>query len=145
VPIGAGIFIVALAISAAVVPAIRPLHVFQALIYVAVILLARRNSAWGLGAGTAVAVAWNILQFFVTGLMQTGVVVLLLFLRTGQLRRLDTMMVTLGWFGHCVLIASCVAAFMQHRPDRRAWQKFLVGGALALTYFACIIATLLPR
>jgi hypothetical protein len=66
IPVGAGLFILALTGSAVAVPQLRLLHAFQALIYVAVILLARRNRASGFGAGIAIAVAWNSLQLFVT-------------------------------------------------------------------------------
>lgn len=48
---GAGLFLLALVVSAILVPDLRVLHSLQALIYVAVIVLARRNSAWGYGAG----------------------------------------------------------------------------------------------
>ena len=41
------LFILVLALSAFYDPSIRVLHLFQALIYVAVILLTRRGSAWG--------------------------------------------------------------------------------------------------
>jgi hypothetical protein len=37
IPIGAGLFLVALAVSAVAVPELRPLHFLQALIYVAVV------------------------------------------------------------------------------------------------------------
>lgn len=72
IPIGAGLFILALAGSAVVVPQLRLLHAFQALIYVAVVLLARRQSALGFGAGIAIAVAWDGLQIFITHLAQAG-------------------------------------------------------------------------
>ena len=60
--IGAGLFLVALAVSAVAVPELRPLHFLQALIYVAVVILARRNNAFALGAGFTIAVAWNCLE-----------------------------------------------------------------------------------
>jgi hypothetical protein len=44
------LFIFILALAAVFDPTIRWLHLFQALIYVAVILLARERSAWGYGA-----------------------------------------------------------------------------------------------
>jgi len=90
IPIGAALFIVALIGSAAVVPQLRPLHFFQALIYVAVILLARRNSAWGFGAGVSVPACWNYLQLFLTHNFQSGARLFWSFLHTGQLRRFDT-------------------------------------------------------
>ncbi len=51
IPIGAGLFILALALSATLIPQLRLLHILQALIYLAVIVLTRRNSPWGFGAG----------------------------------------------------------------------------------------------
>ncbi len=44
---GAAIFVMALFWSAVLDPAIRLLHALQTLIYVAVVVLARRNSPWG--------------------------------------------------------------------------------------------------
>ena len=45
IPIGAGLFLVALAVSALAVPQLRLLHLLQAFIYVAVVILARRGNA----------------------------------------------------------------------------------------------------
>src|SRR4029077_13496977 len=70
--LGTGIFLLALAVSAAIVPQLRLLHAFQALIYLVVIFLTRRNSAWGFGAGVIIATAWNILNLFVTHLLYAG-------------------------------------------------------------------------
>ena len=64
IPIGASLFLVALALSAAAVPQLRLLHILQALIYVAIVILARRNNVFALGAGFTIAVAWNCLEFF---------------------------------------------------------------------------------
>jgi hypothetical protein len=52
---GAGLFIVALLVSAIFDPTIRLLHILQALIYIVVILLARHQSAWGFGGGCIIA------------------------------------------------------------------------------------------
>ena len=53
--VGSGCFIFALFLSAVFDPKIRLLHTLQALIYFAVIVLTRRNSAWGFGAGCIIA------------------------------------------------------------------------------------------
>jgi len=45
IPIGAGLFLVALAVSAVAVPELRPLHFLQALIYVAVVIDSIRGGA----------------------------------------------------------------------------------------------------
>jgi hypothetical protein len=145
IPIGAGLFIFALIGSAVAIPQLRLLHAFQALIYVAVILLARRGHASGFGAGITIAVAWNSLQLFITHLMQAGAHELWTFLGTGQLRRPDTLLVFVGGIGHFVLIVACVAAFRQLRPGKTEWRQFLAGGLLVLAYFGVIVATMRPR
>ena len=144
IPIGAGLFIFALIGSAVVVSQLRLLHTFQALIYVAVILLARRNRAEGFGAGIAIAVAWNSLQIFITHNMQGGARALWTFLRTGQLHRPDTIMVFVGSVGHFVLILACLMAFSQLRPGKREWLQLLAGGGIALAYFGVIVAAMRP-
>lgn len=143
--VGAVLFILALGISAVVVPQLRLLHLFQTLIYVAVIALARRNSVWGFGAGVSIAVVWNSLNLFVTHLIQAGAGVFWSLLRTGHLYRPDTMMVLLGGVAHFLLIIGCLAAFLQLRPSRRQWSQFAAGGALALAYFAVIVITAAPH
>src|SRR6202020_599099 len=63
IPIGAALFLVALAVSAVAVPELRPLHFLQAHIYVAVAILARGSNVFAFGAGFTIAVAWNCLEF----------------------------------------------------------------------------------
>jgi hypothetical protein len=124
---------------------ISTLRTFQALIYLAVILLARRNSAWGFGAGTPIAVAWNSIEWLGPHLIQAGARELWTFLGSGQIRRLDTLMVFIGATAHIVLIVACVAAFRQLHPGKKEWRQFLAGGVLVLAYFAGIVAIMRPR
>jgi hypothetical protein len=146
IPIGAGLFIIALAASALVVPQLRLLHLLQALIYVAVAMLARRNSAWGLGAGVAIAVVWNSLNLFVTHLMQAGVVEFWNFVRTGQAERIDTMFVPLGGIAHFILIIACLAALLDRRTNSNyKWWQIVGGAAATLGYLALIVAIAAPR
>jgi hypothetical protein len=145
IPIGAGLFIFALVGSAVAIPQLRLLHAFQALIYVAVIFLARRDSAWGLGAGVTIAVAWNSLQLLITHLIQAGAHELWIFVSTGQTHRPETLLVFVGGIGHFVLIVACLVAFRQLRPGKKEWWQFLGGGLLVLAYFGGIVATMLPR
>jgi hypothetical protein len=146
ISIGAGLFVIALAGSALVVPELRLLHFLQALIYVAIALLGRRNSVWGLGAGVTIAVIWNSFNLFVTHLMQAGAVEFWSFVRTGRVERLDTMLVPLGGIAHFILIIACLAALFGRRTNtRNKWWKFVGGGAAALAYFALIVAIAAPR
>lgn len=154
ISIGVGFFIFALAVSAFFVPQLRLLHVFQALIYVAVIVLTRRNSPWGFGIGVIIPTAWNCLNLFVTHLFQKGAVQFWSLVRTGQfwfllrtghVSRPETMMVMVGGVAHFLLIIACVAGFLQLRPRGKQWGQFFGGGVLASAYFALIIAIAAPR
>ncbi|WP_433974763.1 hypothetical protein [Tunturiibacter lichenicola] len=143
--IGVALFLTALAGSAFVTPGLRPLHLLQALIYIAIIVLSRRNSPWGYGAGLTIAMFWNAFSLFVTHLMQAGLEELWSLLRTGQLKRPDTLMVLVGGIGHFILIAACLAAICHRDADNRRWWKFAGGGVLVLAYFALIVAVARPR
>ena len=112
IPIGAGLFLVALAVSAVAVPQLRLLHLLQAFIYVAIVILVRRNNVFALGAGFTIAFAWNCLEFFGPHLIQAGAILLWTFLHTGQVR--DAM---LGWVRSVtkatdVTLSVCTGAFL---------------------------------
>src|SRR5215475_5267574 len=143
--LGAALFLVALLVSAIVVPELRLLHLMQALIYVAVIVLARRNSAWGFGAGFAIAIVWNGLSLFVTRLMQAGAVAFWSSLRAGHVEQLVPMMVALGGIGHFILIFATLLALLRHNAETGKWWKFVGGGVLAVAYFVLIVAFAQPR
>jgi hypothetical protein len=145
IPIGAALFIVALAVSAVAVPELRPLHFLQALIYVAVAILARRSNVFAFGAGFTIAVAWNCLEFFGPHLMQAGAVMFWSFLHTGQVQHLETMMVPIGGIGHFILMIACLTALFHQTTDTKQWWKFIAGGVLVLGYFALIVAIARPR
>jgi hypothetical protein len=146
IPIGAALFTAALILSAVVVPELRLLHLLQAVIYVAVVILARRNSMWGIGAGITIAVFWNGLNLFVTHNMQRGAVAFWSLLQTGQLREPVPMMVMLGGIGHFVIIAGCLAALIDRRIKDKQFWKLIAGGVMALAYAALIfIVTGGPR
>ena len=137
--VGAGLVLAALAISAFLNPQLRFLHALQSLIYVAVVALARRNSPWGFGIGAIMAAAWNCLNLFVTHLMQTGMALLLSFIRTGHVRQPVTTMVAIGGIGHFVLLIACLMAFLQLRPGIRQWGQFFAGGLLSIAYLALAV------
>ncbi len=143
--VGAALFLIALLVSAIVDSELRILHCFQALIYVAVIVLARRNSPWGYGAGFAIAIVWNGMNFFGPHLIQTGAVALWSTLRTGHVQQLVPMMVLLGALGHFILIFATLLAILRHNVEIRKWWKFAGGGALAVGYLAVLVAFALPH
>lgn len=145
IPLGAALFLVALSVSAWSMPQLRLLHVLQALIYVVIVVLAYRDSPWGFGAGATMAVAWNSLNLFVTHLMEVGAVAFWHLLRTGRVRALVPMMVALGGVAHFILLAACLAAVLQQRPERNKWWKFAGGGIIAMAYLVLIVVIANPR
>jgi hypothetical protein len=145
IPIAAGLFLLALTGSAVLIPQLRLLHLFQALIYVAIIVLTRRDSAWGFGAGVIIAVLWNGLNLFVTHIFQEGVGQFWSLLGTGHVSRPDTLLVLLGGVAHFLLIIVCMAGFLELRPTRKHWGQFFAGGLLASAYTALIVVTTAPH
>ena len=143
--VGAGCFILALALSAIFDPKIRVLHTLQALIYVAVIVLTRRQSAWAFGAGCFIAAFWNYVNLFVTTFIRAGLDQLSVLFRTGQLQRPDLLIAVIAAGGHFLLMVACVAGFLRIRQDLRGWGQFVAGGVLAVGYFALIIVTTGPQ
>ena len=150
IPIAAALFTVALIVSAVVIPELRLLHALQAIIYVAIVILARSNSMWAIGAGLAIAVVWNGHGLFVSHSMQRGMTVLWSLLQTGHMRELGPtpivpMMVLLGGIAHFVLIGACLAVLFDRRIDDKKPWKMVAGGVSVLAYFALIITVSAPR
>lgn len=134
------VFIFVLGLSAVYDPSIRVLHMFQALIYVGVIILSRKNSAWGYGAGCLIAALWNWTNLVHTTFIANGFRELLAALHTGQIRRPDQLIAVLAATAHFVLIASCLLAYLRIPPkDSSDLLKFLGGGFIAIAYFVGII------
>ena len=142
---GAGLFVVALFLSAIPDPKIRLLHALQSLIYVAVVVLVRRNSPWGFGAGCLVSGFWNSMNLFVTTFVADGLQELVLLLQTGKLARPDLLIAVVAFTGHCLLFVACLAAFLRLPRQRRRWSQFVGGGLVAIGYFILIIITTGPQ
>jgi hypothetical protein len=142
--VGSAIFIFALAVSAFFAPEWRVLHVLQALIYVAVIVLTRRTSAWGFGAGVLIAVFWNVLLLFRSPVGPEGVQVMETLIRTGHATQPDILIQLFAAFGHVLIIVACLVGFLRTRPTARQWNQFFAGGALAIGYLLVMAFTLGP-
>ena len=143
--VGAGLSIFALFLSAVFEPSIRVLHALQALIYVAVVMLTRRNSPWGYGAGVVVSAFWNYVNLFVTTFIRSGLDQLAALLQTGRIARPDQFLALIAATGHFVLIAACLIGFLKSRPNAGAWRQFVGGGLLAVAYFIAIIVVTGPQ
>jgi hypothetical protein len=143
--VGAGFFIFALVLSAVFDPRIRVLHALQVLIYVAVIILTRRGSSWGFGAGCLIAAFWNYTNLFVTTFIRAGLEQLATLIHTGQLQRPDLVVAVVAAVGHFLMIVACVVGFLRTGPGLRQWGQFLGGGILAVAYLVAIIFTTGPQ
>lgn len=136
--VGASMFIVALAASVIFDPSIWILHAFQALIYVAVMVLAQRENPLGFGAGFAMAVLWNGVNLFATGFLAGGLHTLRAVLSTGHISRPVLLLVLVGAAGHFFMIAGCLACLFRSSGGRRRWALFLGGAILGFIALALI-------
>lgn len=143
--VGAAFFIFALFLSAVYEPRIRMLHLLQAAIYIAVVVLARRNSSWGYGAGVVISAFWNYINLFVTTFIRAGVEQLLGLIQTGRITRPDLALSLIAATGHFLLIAACLVGFLRSRPMARDWAQFVGGGVFVVVYFILIIITTGPQ
>jgi drug/metabolite transporter (DMT)-like permease len=141
---GAALFLMALLGSALAIPGLRILHSLQALIYIAVIVLARRDSLWGYGAGFAIAIVWDGVEL-VAHVMQRDAVAVWSSLRIGHVPPLVPMTVVLGGAAHFILIVAALFALIGHKTEARKWWKFAGGGVLSIAYFALIVAFARPH
>src|SRR5258708_9299834 len=123
-------FVVALAASVFFDPSIWVLHAFQALIYIAVMVLAQRESPLGFGAGFAIALLWNGATLFATGFIAAALHTLHTVLSTGHILRPVLLLVLVGAAWHFLMIAGCLASFFRSSSGRRQWARFLGGGSL---------------
>lgn len=130
-------FMSALFIAAAFEPDIRLLHAFQALIYVAIIVLTRRNSAWGFGIGCFNGAFWNYI--FIAGAADK-----IWALLTGHLFRPDLVLETIATVANFLIIIACYTAFIRSRPGANRWTAFITGGILAVGYLILIIVIMRP-
>jgi hypothetical protein len=137
--IGSGIFVFGLVVSAVFAPEWRVLHALQALIYVAVVMLTRRKSAYGFGAGVSVAVFWNSIGIFYSTLFLDGVEDLWATIRTGSAPRPDLLLQLLAFGGHILIIVACLVGFFRTRPGKRQWGQFVAGGSLVIGYLVVIV------
>jgi len=143
--VGAGVFIAALILSAVFDPSIRILHLLQAVIYVAVIILAKRKSAWGYGAGFFISFFWNYVNLFLTNFIAAGWEQFAGLLKTGRLDQPDLAVALIAAGGHCLLIGGCLAGFLRQGPKLPDWARFGGGGVLAMLYFGAIVVAAGPQ
>ena len=143
VVVGSVMFCLCLAVAAIFAPQWRVLHFFQALPYLAVILLARRQNAWGFGAGVFTAVFWNVLLLFRSPVGAQSLPVLESLVH-GHVQQPDVLLQLFAACGHFLIIIACLAGFLRIRPAGRGWGQFAAGGILAISYLLIMVFTVGP-
>jgi hypothetical protein len=133
---GSVMFCVALAVSAIFLPQWRVLHMAQAIPYLVVIILARRMSPWGFGAGVITASFWNWLVLFRSPIGAALV--------HGDIARPNVALQLFGAVGHFLIILACVVGFSRTRPAGGQWAKFFAGGVIAVGYLLVMVWTVGP-
>jgi hypothetical protein len=138
IPASAGFFIFALFVSAAFQPSLRWLHGLQALIYVAIILLSRQNSAWGFGAGVFIGAFWNFI--FLRGASRD-----IWALLSGSAFRADVALQLAAAMAQFLLIAACCSGIWRKRREAAIWVTSLAGGVLAVAFLVALMIILRPQ
>lgn len=129
--VGSVMFVIALAVSAIFLPQWRVLHVFQALPYVVVIILTRRMSPWGFGAGVLMACFWNALLLFRSPVGSALV--------HGQVSDPGDALQLFAALGHFLIIIACLTGFARTRPAGRQWAEFFGGGVINVGYLLAML------
>jgi hypothetical protein len=136
ITVGGSVFIFALAVSAVFVPEIRWLHVVQALLYVAAILLSIRRSRWGYFLGASTASLWNALATFASPLFVE--------LADHPLRP-DAILQGLAWLANLAVVVGCVWGYVR-LTTRSGWDlgRFLLTFVGATAFLVGATALLAP-
>jgi len=137
IAIGGGVFILALALSAVFVPDIRWLHLFQASMYVAAIVLSFRHSRWGHFIGISGAGLWNYAGLFASTLFADLV---------EHPDRPDVVVQVIAWLANLLVVIGCAWAYarLPSRP-RGDLVRFAATFVLTTAFLAAAIAIFSPR
>jgi hypothetical protein len=110
--VSAMVFIAILQLTGWMEASIKTLHMWQTLIYVAIIVFCYRRSIVGYGAGIGIATFWNVGNLFVTTFIRSGWSTLAHLVRTGSDRHPELIVAPIAAAAHFVLIAACIAAYV---------------------------------
>jgi hypothetical protein len=144
--IGALGFIAILAIAPVFDRTILWLHVFQALMYVAVIGLIAARNRWAYFIGLSIACLWNYMAMFVNSFFRGGLRALHQSIAAGKLVHPDQIIAVAAVAFHFMMIAGCLVLIVQ--TSRRAGAdlvRLLVAFAAFTGYFAASMALFQPR
>ena len=143
---GAGFFILVLAISAAWEADIRWLHFFQAWMYLATIALGLRRNRWGYFIGIAAAGLWNYANLVATTFFFNGLQQLSQWVHTGHLVRPDLLIALPAWFANLFVVIGCLLGYIL-LPKKSIGDigRFVVTFILTTGFFALDMAIFQPH
>ena len=122
------------------------LHLFQSLIYVAVITFALRGSKWGYGIGLSIAAIWNLYNTFSGFVFDAGFREWSRFLSSGRISNPVTFVAPIAWFDHLLLAIAILWAYLAQVKKRLSDLLVLAASFLVTAlYFFGIIALLWPQ
>src|SRR5262249_49357731 len=129
-----------LAVSAIWEPDIRLLHFFQALMYIATIVLSLRRNRWGYFIGISAAGLWAYTGLFVTTFVISG------FHHLMTLDRTDQIIGVPAWLSDVVVVIGCVWAYTR-LPVKFAADagRLLLAFVITTGFFALDMALFQPR
>ncbi len=140
-------FIAILALSAAFDHTIIWLHVFQALMYLAVIALVLRGNRLGYFLGAAIAGFWNYTNLFVTNFFANGLRALSHLISTGQLIHPDQLIAVAAVALHFVMLGAGLTMIIRTSRGGAGADllRFLAVFVIANGYFIACVALFQPR
>src|SRR5262249_14391325 len=139
-------FIAILALSAFFDHTIVWLHIFQAMQYVAAIVLVASRSRWGDALGFSVAAFWNYINLFVTNFFRNGLAALMVLSNVGRVTHTGQLIAVAAVGFHFMMVAGAALALcLKPRSTAPDLLRILLTLIAAIAYFADIVALFQPR
>ena len=139
-------FILISALAAYLEPDVRALHLYEWLIYLAVMVLALKHGKWGYGIGISTAAFWLGLSLFGTTFLRDGVENWAGFLKTGHITSAMAVVAVPAAISQLLLIVCCIWAYGRIKNKQWSDLEILVGSALiSVVYLAGVVALFWPR
>ena len=135
-------FIIILLVSGYFERDVLALHLFQSLIYVAIIVLSLKHNKWGYGIAVSIAAFWNIFNIF-SGFFSAGIHQWMILLKTGRITNPVNLVAPLAGLDHLALIVCAVWAYVR-LPNKRVSDIWVLVGSFILSvgYLLVMIALL---
>jgi hypothetical protein len=141
-----GLWILILLSSGFLEPEVLTLHLFQSLIYVAIVILVWQGSKWATGLGISIAFLWNDFNLHTGFVFDAGFRRWRELLHGQGVQNFVQLMAPVAFFAHVLLIAVLGARYLR-RGDKRGLDAPGFGVAFVVTfaYFAIILSLYGPE